>query len=74
LAIYDVIGDAFHNDAAKEIETFEAEHSKGAYDITIRRVNGAYYILAQEYDEVGIFTSLKDAQDYVMFEWGEFLT
>jgi hypothetical protein len=65
--VVDVLSDA------PQIEAFEAEQDKGVYPITIRGFPGAYFVQAQEYDDSEVFLTLDEAQEYVFFEFGEFL-
>lgn len=58
---------------APEIEAFEAERDKDVYPITIRGFPGAYFVRALEYDDSEIFLTIDEAQEYVFFEFGEFL-
>jgi hypothetical protein len=58
---------------APVVEEFLAEESKGIYPITIRGVEGAYFVDAQEYDTEGMFSTIDDAIRCVNENWGEFL-
>ena len=58
---------------APVVEEFLAEESKGIYPITIRGVEGAYFVDAQEYDHEGLFSTIDDAIRCVDENWGEFL-
>ncbi len=55
------------------VEDFDAEQSKGTYSVQICGVPGAYYVRANEYDDEGPFTNLKDARSSVNYNHGEFL-
>jgi len=55
------------------VEEFLAEQGKGVYPIHIMGVPGAYYVSAIEFDNEGVFDSLKDARSCVEFNHGEFL-
>jgi hypothetical protein len=60
-------------DCAVEVESYEAEQDKGAYDINIMGVPGAYYIQAPEYEDMGFFETLEEARKAVRSRYGEFL-
>jgi hypothetical protein len=55
------------------VKEYEAEQDKGVYPINIVGVNGCYVVCASEYPNSEIFNSLSDAEDYVNFNYGEFL-
>ena len=55
------------------VKEYEAEQDKGVYPINIIGVNGCYVVCASEYPNSEIFNSLSDAEDYVNFNYGEFL-
>jgi len=55
------------------VKEYEAEQDKGIYPINIVGVNGCYIVCASEYPNSEIFNSLSDAEDYVNFNYGEFL-
>ena len=68
----DAVVDALMNEAPV-VREFLAEQSKGVFPINIAGVEGAYYVWAQEYDAVGLFDSIDQAESYVQSEYGEFL-
>jgi len=55
------------------VKEYEAEQDKGVYPINIVGVNGCYIVCASEYPNSDIFNSLSDAEDFVNFNYGEFL-
>lgn len=72
---WDNLGDAcleaLTNDAP-EVESFDAEQSKGVYSVTIRGVPGAYFVSAIEFDDSGVFSSLDEARAEADSVHGEF--
>lgn len=70
--LYNAVLDALGNDAPAVVE-YTAEQDKGAYPVLIRGVPGAYYVSALEYDDVGCFDSLEDAEAEVGRHYGEFI-
>jgi len=68
----DAAVDALMNEAPV-VREFLAEQSKGIFPINVVGVDGAYYVWAQEYDAVGLFDSIDQAESYVQSEYGEFL-
>jgi hypothetical protein len=55
------------------VKEYEAEQDKGVYPSNIIGVDGCYVVRASEYPNSDIFNSLSDAEDYVNFNYGEFL-
>jgi hypothetical protein len=70
--LHDACYDSLIDDAAVAKE-FAAEQSKGAYDIVVRGVPGAYFVTAPEYDDEGVFDTLNEAIAYVELNFGEFI-
>lgn len=70
---YDTIIDILTNNAPV-VKEFEAEQDKDVYSIEIRGLSGAYFVWAAEYDDSEIFTSRKDAENYVQENFGEFIS
>jgi len=68
----DAVVDALMNEAPV-VREFLAEQSKGIFPINVVGVEGAYYVWAQEYDDIGLFDSIDQAESYVQSEYGEFL-
>ena len=60
-------------DDAPVIREYEAEQDKGAYAVVIRGVEGVYFIQAVEYDDLGLYETLSDAEEAVDQHFGEFL-
>ena len=71
--VYDLVSDAFYNEA-ETFEEYEAEQDKGAYNVVVRGVEGAYFVEAIEHDTEGVFTSLAEANSYAEANFGEFFT
>lgn len=71
-SLYDAVLDALCNDAPVVME-YTAEQDKGAYSVLIRGVPGAYFVSALEYDDVGCFDILEDAEAEVGRHYGEFI-
>ena len=60
-------------DGAPIVREYEAEQDKGAYAVVIRGVEGVYFIQAVEYDDLGPYETLSDAEEAVDQQFGEFL-
>jgi hypothetical protein len=50
-----------------------AEQDKGPYQIAIKGIEGAYFVVASEYPNSEPFDSLSDAENYVEKNYGRFL-
>ena len=50
-----------------------SEQDKGAYAVVIRGVEGVYFIQTLEYDDLGPYETLTDAEEAVDQNFGEFL-
>lgn len=71
-AAYDVALDALLNDAP-EVRAWTAEQDKGAYSVIIRGVPGVYFIQALEYDDIGPFDAILEAEAELSAQYGEFI-
>lgn len=69
--LHDACLDALTN-KAPDVESFDAEQSKGVYSVYIRGVPGAYFVSAIEFDDSGVFSTLEEARNYADSEHGEF--
>lgn len=47
----------------------EEESEYYGYEVEVVGVRGAYYVRATEFDDVGMFETLKDAKAYVQVNW-----
>ncbi|NCC04607.1 MAG: hypothetical protein EOM37_11340 [Proteobacteria bacterium] len=63
-AYYDFLMDIMDNSARIYTE-FTANGDDGNYPIYVRGLGGIYFVDATEFDNVGYFISLNDAEDYV---------
>ena len=54
------------------VESFDAEQDKGVYSVDIRGIDGAYFVQAIEFDDLGIFSSLEEARNRADLQFGEF--
>jgi hypothetical protein len=70
--VYDSAFDAWVNDSP-EVRAWNAEQDKGAYSVVIRGVPGAYFIQALEYDDLGPFETISQAEAEVSAQYGEFI-
>jgi hypothetical protein len=70
--LYEAAYDALTNEAPV-IKSYTGEQDKGAYDITIRGVPGAYFVSALEYDDEGVFDDITTAEAAVYRHYGEFI-
>ena len=43
------------------------------FSVSAGGINGAYFIQALEYEDIGIFDTLEDAQSAVDMNYGEFI-
>jgi hypothetical protein len=57
---------------APEVESFNAEQSKSAYSVTTYGVEGAYFVRAIEFDDLGVFSTLEEARAEADSMHGEF--
>ena len=55
---------------APAVEEYEVELSAGPYPISVYGVKGAYFVTPLEEGDVGWFTTLADARDFVAANWG----
>ena len=69
---FDTATDVFLNEAPI-ITSWEAEQDQGPYTICVRGINGAYFIEALEYEDIGIFDTLEEAESAVDMNYGEFI-
>ena len=60
-------------DDAPIVREYESEQDKGAYAVVIRGVEGVYFIQAVEYDDLGPYETLSEAEEAVDQYFGEFL-
>lgn len=60
-------------DDALIVREYEAEQDKGAYTVVIRGFEGVYFIQAVEYDDLGPYETLSDAEEAIDQHFGEFL-
>ena len=63
----------FLENEAPVVKEYEAEQDEGVYKVTIRGFSGVYFVQAIEYDDSEVFITLKQAKEYVMENYGEFL-
>ncbi len=68
----DAAFDAWKNESPV-VKSWTAEQDKGAYDVVVRGIPGAYFVEAIEYDDEGPFSSVGEATKHVLSEFGEFL-
>jgi hypothetical protein len=71
-SLHDAVMNALHNDAPV-VRDYCAEMSKGIFPIVIVGVPGGYFVKAQEFDPIGLFSSLDEAEDALISEYGEFI-
>ena len=64
--------DALENDGPI-VEAYTAEQDLGPYGIFIRGVPGAYFVETMDRDSIGTFSTLEDARNCLMFNFGEFV-
>lgn len=57
------------NNSARIYTKFTAKGDNGNYPIYVRGLGGIYFVDALEFDNVGYFTSLSDAEDYATSNW-----
>lgn len=69
--LHDACLDTLVNDAPI-VESFNAEQSKGIYEVVIRGVPGAYFVTAPEFESEGIFSTIEDARGSADAFHGEF--
>lgn len=69
---FDTATDVFLNEAPI-ITSWEAEQDQGPYTICVRGINGAYFIEALEYEDIGVFDTLEEAEFAVGMNYGEFI-
>jgi hypothetical protein len=54
------------------VVAYEAEQDDGPYSVEIVGWPGGYLVRAIEYEDVGLFPTLKHAKDFAEFNYGEF--
>jgi len=65
---YDFLMDIMDN-SARIYTKFTAKGDNGNYPIYVKGLGGIYFVDASEFDNVGYFTSLNDAEDYATSNW-----
>jgi hypothetical protein len=70
--LYDAVFDTLVNETELR-SSYRAEQDKGEYFIQVRGFNTAWFIQAPEYDDVGFFDTPAKADEYISFNFGEFL-
>ena len=70
--LYDAVFDTLINDTEVR-SSYRAEQDKGEYLIQVRGFDSAWFIQVPEYDNVGFFNTPAEADEYISFNFGEFL-
>lgn len=70
--IHDYALDALVN-ASETVEQYIAEEDLGEYFISVRGVQGAYYVETVDRDDLGPFHDLETARDAMNLSYGEFI-
>ena len=65
--IYDNLTELINNDGQEN--TFYANGSDGCFPITVRGISCCWFIQANEFDDIGYFTSAKSARAYAKIEY-----
>ena len=68
-ALCDAAQEAFGEREAPVAKTYTVEGGCGPYTVEIIGVRGAYMVCASEYDDKGMFESLKEAKACVDLNW-----
>lgn len=71
--LFDVLGDLLHSDA-RIYRRFTARGSFGNYPIDIRGLGGVYFYKAPEFDLIGYFLTIDDADSKITLNWNDNLT
>lgn len=66
--LYNAALEAFH-DEAPVVERYSVEECEDPYSVEILGVRGAYMVRAAEFDDKGVFATLKEAEACVAFNW-----
>ena len=71
IKIHDVACDSLKNSWIY-VKHFEAifDEEIGEFSINIYGVRGCYYVIASEFDDVGPFDTIKEAESYIEFDYG----
>jgi hypothetical protein len=72
-ALHDACLDLLTNESPI-VREFVAEQDCGPYSVVIRGVPGAYYVQAQDFDDMGVFSDLKLARSQALDQHGEFIS
>jgi len=63
-----LLADTLHNDSRRYVRHWGVG-SFGKYPIEIRGLGGGYYVSAPEFDDVGYFDSVDDAESHIHSNW-----
>ena len=67
--LYDLLTDAILNDAESVSEYLAPGRDDDEFPISVMMYGGVYFVSAPEFDDVGLFRSLNDAEEYVEVNW-----
>jgi hypothetical protein len=72
--LYDVVEDVFLNTSI-EVKSFAAQFSEDVdiFSIGIYGIRGCYYVKAPEFDVKGVFDTIKEAENYIKFDFNDSL-
>lgn len=62
--VVDIATDSFQNESP-DVQTYEGHGGYGPFNITIRGVEGLYFVQAPEFDDSPLLYSIEEAREYI---------